>query len=236
MGALYAKDGQIYANEPLELYIPMDYFNSGMAENAGISVETFGILFIKTFGSKESDYKLFNIPSIINVMIHEFKYETITIHGDTMDVMTLEYAKDTVIMKQTLVRGRVISEFFLTNILKGKIPSCIAYSKLIDIWWKNLEIAGVSYKSPSKIFEFIISAIYRNPNNLKERFGQLYGKQANPNEYNYAAKNVREVVKNLSTFSGMVFEDIGAMISSGISNSINEVEEPESPLEKIIHY
>jgi len=44
------------------------------------------------------------------------------------------------------------------------------------------------------------------------------------------------VVKDLSTFSGMVFEDIGMMISNGINNSIEGVEEPVSPLEKIIHY
>lgn len=82
----------------------------------------------------------------------------------------------------------------------------------------------------------IIASIYRNPNNPKERYGQLYGKQHNPTGYDYSTENVREVVKNLSTFSGMVFEDIGSMITSGINNTANNVDESISPLEKVIHY
>ena len=71
---------------------------------------------------------------------------------------------------------------------------------------------------------------------MKRRYGQKYGAQTNPNGLDYARSNVRNVVKDLSTFSGMVFEDMGMMISNGINNSINNIEEPESPLEKIIHY
>ena len=82
----------------------------------------------------------------------------------------------------------------------------------------------------------IIAATYRNPHNTKERYGQYYGRQTNPNGYDYKTGNVREVVKDLSTFTGMVFEDISGMISNGINNSINNNEEPVSPLEKIIHY
>ena len=70
----------------------------------------------------------------------------------------------------------------------------------------------------------------------KKRYGQYFGKQTNPTGYDYKTGNVRSVVKDLSTFSGMVFEDISTMISNGISNSIDNVEEPVSPLEKIIHY
>lgn len=71
---------------------------------------------------------------------------------------------------------------------------------------------------------------------MKERYGQVFGKRTDPDGYDYATGDVRSVVKNLSTFSGMVFEDIGTMISSGINNSVNNVEEQVSPLEKIIHY
>ena len=77
---------------------------------------------------------------------------------------------------------------------------------------------------------------FTSPNNLKERYGQLYGRQENPTGYDYTTENVRQVVKDLSTFSGMIFEDMGTMITSGINNSIDNTEEPVSPLEKIIHY
>ena len=103
-------------------------------------------------------------------------------------------------------------------------------------WWKNLEMAGISYKVPSQMFEMIIAANYRDPHNQKKRYGQVYGKQEVPDEFGYKPQNVRETVKNLSTFSGMVFEDISTMITNGLNNSKDNVEEPISPLEKIIHY
>ena len=98
------------------------------------------------------------------------------------------------------------------------------------------KLAGISYKVPSKIFEMVLAVSYRDPNNMKRRYGQVYGKQDNPDEFGYKACNVRENVKNQSTFSGMVFEDMSAMITNGLNNSKDNIEEPISPLEKIIHY
>jgi len=40
----------------------------------------------------------------------------------------------------------------------------------------------------------------------------------------------------ISTFSGIVYEDINRMITSGLNNTLEGVEEQISPLEKIIHY
>ena len=97
-------------------------------------------------------------------------------------------------------------------------------------------MAGVNFQVPSKIYEMIISNIYRNPNNVKQRYGEYYGKQTNPKGIDYKTGNVRDVVEGLSTFSGMVFEDISRMITSGINNSLDGIEEPVSPLEKIIYY
>ena len=156
--------------------------------------------------------------------------------NDIIDVMTLEYLKDSYVLHQTIAKGRDVANAFLNMMLAGKLPTTLNYTKIIDIWWKNLEISGVSYKVPSKIFEMIIATIYRNSHNTKERYGQYYGKQTNPSGYDYTTGNVRDVVKDLSTFSGMVFEDIGTMISNGINNSIDNIDEPISPLEKIIHY
>ena len=132
--------------------------------------------------------------------------------------------------------GREVAEAFLESILSGKLPKTLNYEKIIDMWWRNLEISGVSFKVPSKIFEMIIATIYRSPNDPKKRYGQYYGKQVHPDGYDYKTGNVRNVVKDLSTFSGMVFEDMGTMISNGINNSIENIDEPISPLEKIIHY
>jgi len=234
---LYAKDGHIYAKEYLEIYIPEDYFNDKFAVNRGTSIETIGILYIRAFPDGKGDLiKLLNIPTAIDVMLYDSSDDEIKVHGRTIKVMVLKYLKDSYVLHQTIQKGREVAGIFLNSLLMGKLPSTLEYSKIIDIWWKNLELSDVSFKVPSKIFEMIIANIYRNPNNTKERFGQYYGRQTNPNGYNYKTGNVRDVVEELSTFSGMVFEDINRMITTGINNSIEGTEENVSPLEKIIYY
>lgn len=237
MGILYAKDGKIYCNDYMEIYIPMSYFDSGTAINKGGTIETLGLLYTRAFpGGKEEPIKMLNIPVYVDLMVYEFRNQTITIAGRKIDVMTLQYLKDAYILHQTIVKGREVGEHFLETVLAGKLPPTIRYDQIINIWWKNLEFAGISFKVPSKIYEMIVATIYRSPRNQKERYGQYYGRNPSASGYDYKTGNVRSVVKDLSTFSGMVFEDISTMISNGIANSIDNVEEPVSPLEKIIHY
>jgi len=237
MGVLYANKGKIYCNEYMEIYIPMEYFNNKIAINKGSMIETLGLVYVRSFkNGEEGPLQLMNLPTVVHFMVYEFKQESIKINNDIIDVMTLEYLKDSYVLHQTIAKGRDVANAFLNMMLAGKLPTTLNYTKIIDIWWKNLEISGVSYKVPSKIFEMIIATIYRNSHNTKERYGQYYGKQTNPSGYDYTTGNVRDVVKDLSTFSGMVFEDIGTMISNGINNSIDNIDEPISPLEKIIHY
>lgn len=236
MGILYAKQGKIYCNDYMEIYIPSVYFENKSAINQGSSIETIGIVYTKAFSEgQEGPLRIMNLPIVVSFMMYDFKYETITVHDKSLDVMTLQYPKDSYVLHQTVTNGREVAEAFLASILEGKLPKTLNYERIIDMWWRNLEISGVSFKVPSKIFEMIIATIYRSPNNTKKRYGQYYGKQTNPNGYDYKTGNVRNVVKDLSTFSGMVFEDIGMMISNGINNSLEGVEEPVSPLEKIIH-
>lgn len=233
---LYSKDGHINCREYCEIYIPMNYFEDNFAVNKGVSIETLGLLYIRSYpGGKEGPIQLLNLPAIINVMMYDFQNEEIKVHGKSMQVLTLKFLKDSYVFHQSIQKGREVAEMFLNYMLMGKLPKTLDYAKIIDIWWKNLEISGVSFKVPSKIFEMIIASIYRHPNDPKKRFSEYYGK--NPtNGYNYKTGNVRDVVEGLSTFSGMVFEDISRMITSGINNSIEGVEEPISPLEKVIYY
>ncbi len=236
-GILYAKNGKIYCNDYMEIYVPMIFFDDGIAFNKGASIETLGLLYTRaTQGGVEGPIRFFNVPVVINVMLYNFRNETIRVNGRSIDVMTLEYPKDSYVLHQTVTKGREVAEAFLETILNGKLPKTLDYRRIINLWWRNLDISGVSFKVPSKIYEMIIASIYRNPNNPKERYGQYFGRQASPSGFDYKTGNVRAVVKELSTFSGMVFEDIGTMISNGINNSIEGKEEPESPLEKIIHY
>lgn len=238
MSLLYAKEGKIYCSEYMEIYVPMSYFEgSPVAFNEGASIRTIGLVYVRSFkNGTPGDIKLFNLPVTVQFMVYETKQDTIKVNNRSIEVMTLQYMKDAYVLHQSVTKGREVAGSFLNLILGGKIPASINYAQVIDLWWRNLEIAGISYKVPSKIFEMIIASIYRNPHNPKKRYGQYYGSHPNSDGYDYVTGNVRDVVKQLSTFSGMVFEDINTMISNGINNSIEGKEEPISPLEKIIHY
>jgi len=234
---LYAKDGKIFTNSYMEIYVPLDYFDDKFAVNKGSSIETIGLLYTRAYpGGKEGPIKLLNIPAIINVAVYDFRTDEIKVNGKTLNVMCLNYLKDSYVLHQTVQKGREVAEAFLNSILMGKLPKTLNYAKVIDIWWRNLEMSGVSFKVPSKIYEMIIANIYRNQGNVKQRYGEYYGKQTNPSGTDYKTGNVRDVVEGLSTFSGMVFEDVSRMITSGINNSIDGTEEPVSPLEKVIYY
>jgi len=236
MGALYAKDGKIYCNTYTEIYVPKDY-DEDFSFYKGDSVETLGLLYIRSYDNGiEGPIQLLNIPAIIDVMIYDSEEETINIHDRSVHVVTLKYLKDSFLFQQNIQQGKNVAEKFLNYILNGKLPKTLDYARLIDIWWKNLQIAKVDFRVPSKIYEMILAHIYRNPHDMKQRFGEYYGKQPNSNGYGYKTGNVRDIVEGLSTFSGMVFEDINRMITTGINNSIEGIEEPVSPLEKIIYY
>ena len=238
MGDLYAKDGRIYCSNYMEIYIPMSYFDNGIAVNNGSSIETLGLVYCRVFKDGEpGDIKLMNIPTIISYMSYQTSNAVIQISPyKRIEVFVLQYLKDSYILHQTFPKGRDVAYAFLNMMLGGKVPDSLNYNKVLNVWWRNLKMSGVSYKVPSKIYEMIIASIYRNPNNLKQRYGQIYGRSSNPNGFDYKTGDVRFVAKNSSTFTGFVFEDIGNMISNGINNTIENVEEPISPLEKIIHY
>lgn len=234
--ALYEKNAKLYTDAYMEIYIPDGYFEDDrFAINKGIYVESLGIVYAKVFGEEESPYKIISLPTTVKFIVHEFSKGSIKIHDKVINVMILKYLKNSYVMDNSITRNTMIAEQFLKAVLMGKLPDTLRYDSLIDTWWKNLEIVGFDLKSPSKILEMIIAAIYRDPKNKKNRFGEVYGRSADSSPFAYKTGNVRDVVEGLSTFSGLVFEDVGRMITSGLNNSMEGVEEPISPLEKIIH-
>jgi hypothetical protein len=230
---LYTKDHKVYAKEYIEIYIPLDYFETGLAINKGNVVSTFGLLFIR---KKEGEFKLINVPITFELQLYSIEDTEITVHGIKIPCKVSKYMKDSYVFDPSVQQTFNDGERWVTMILNGKVPKCINYAKLIDIWWKNCEISNTDSKCVTKVFELVLAAMYRSQKDFKRRYGQEYGQRTEQIGYDYATGNVRDVVESLSTFSGMVFEDISRMITSGINNSSEGVEEPVSPFEKIIHY
>lgn len=233
MGLLYAKDGKLHASQPLDICVPLEY----EPVNQGVTIETFGLLFIRPVDDGQpGEVKLMMVPATISLSIYDTEEQNVKIHGKLVRCLVCHYLKDLPILNQFVVKSRERAEEFLRLVMNGKLPKVIDYAILADTWWRNLEISGISFRVPSKIYELILATVYRNPANMKQRFGEIYGKQPVPDGFHYATGNVRDIVANLSTFSGFIYEDLGRMITSGVNNSMEGVEEPVSPLEKIINY
>ncbi len=238
MGSLYAKDNKLYAKHYLEIHIPRLYFDENkFARSKGVSIETLGLAYIEAYpNGKVQPIKLLNLPATVEYIVYDFVNQDIKVLNKDMPVTTLKYIQDSCVMSQSIQRGRDVVEMFLNAILGGRLPSNLDYPKLIDIWWKNIEISGSSLGVPSKVFEMIIANIYRDKNDIKKRFAEYFGSSSTTDGHEYQTGNVRDIVESLSTFSGLIFEDISRMVTSGINNSKDGVEEKESPLEKTIHY
>lgn len=233
---LYSKEGKVHASNYCEIYIPSEYFDSGsFAVNTGKNIETIGILFIQSWeNDTPSGVKLLKIPTRITLAVYETSQGEITVNGVKIKCTILKYMKDAFIMINAIIQGKSEAEMFLSIMLSGRLPKVISYDDILDIWWKNMELTGVSFKVPSKMYEFIIASLYRDKNNIKKRFGQSYGRSMSVTPYDYKTGNIRDIVENLSTFSGFIYEDISRMITAGINNSYEGIEEQESPLEQII--
>jgi len=236
MALLYAREGKLYASQFLEIYVPTDYEEDNFMVDQGITVETFGLLFVRGITDGiEGPIQLLNIPTMITIQVYDSSSGTINVHGQQVDVMICRYLPNSLVMGQTIIEGRDKAETFLKLVMAGKLPRVLNYGRLADIWWRNLEISGISFNVPSKIYELILATVYRARGNPKKRYGEIYGK-GNSSGYDYETASVRDIVASLSTFSGIAFEYMNKMITSGINNSLEGVEEPISPLEKIIHY
>lgn len=220
------------------MYFPMEYFDKNYyAQNLGNKVNIFGVFPCQEFiDGKPQGIKVFKIPTFIDIRTYETTIDVIEFNGQSMSVMKSSYPKDSILFTKSIPKSVQISEKMLSLIIDGKLPSIIPYPDIINILWKNLEISGVNFKVPSAIYEALIMTMCRNKHNLKERFGIHYGKTSDSNPYDYIQLNTRNAVASLSTFAGIVFEDMDKMIGNGIVNSINNIDEPVSPLEQILYY
>lgn len=201
------------------------------AEDRGETIYVFALLYLK---GKDGELKFMNVPTRIEIQQYDFENETIEIRDKKIECRKLKFMKDAFICSDTVIQNFNLGEDWVNMLLDGKVPPTINYPKLINIWWNNCEITGIDLQCHTKIMELVVANLFRNKDNIKQRYGEVYGLRSNPDGFDYKSGDVRSIVEQLSTFSGFIFEDIGRMITAGINNSLEEVEEKTSPLEKIM--
>ena len=234
----YSKDGFIYNKNFLEMFFPLEYFKDDYyAINYGNKVNIFGLFPVReTINGKPGEIKTLTLPTFIDIPIGQMRKGSVTVNGKSLDVYISEYTKDSKLIDKFIPQTPEIGTRLVHMIIDGKLPpNIIEYNEIINVLWRSLSIAGIDLRVNSTLYEALIATMSRNPKNLKERFGIGFGKSISVSPLDYVSLNTRDAVANLSTFSGIAFEDLDAMITNGITNTINKIDEPESPLEKLIY-
>ena len=99
-----------------------------------------------------------------------------------------------------------------------------------------MDIAGISFDIPDSTYEIVISKIYRSKRNPQKTFGYVLGKDPKHDQLDYTTFTPRQITKTDSVFTGLIFEDMDQMITSGINRTNKELPDKTSPMEEIIKY
>lgn len=231
-------DTFIHKGDMLEMYIPEKFFETGIATFVGSSIKlTIGLFPVRGYkGDKVIFTETLNIPSSFSITPSAIKKVDSDIRNNGMEKFRVAvFFKDAPVMPVYLERNSSNCEAFLNMVLLGKIVG-VPYSKLMDIWLKNLSINGVGLNVPASIMEMILTQIYRSSDNPDITYAQAKNKNPELSEYAYTTANVRDICSKSSVFASLSFEDFDRMITSSLNMTKEEKDQQTSPLEKIIKY
>lgn len=233
-------DDIIFTGNHIEAYIPADFFDRGLAETVGGTLNVFGLFIIRIFdkSNKMLRQETFNLPTKISMYPSNLELKELTLlDGDEPErYQVASFFDGDVITHASIPQDATNAELFLSILTRGKIPKTVPYSHIPKLWQKNLEINGVKLGVTATILEVLVSEIYRNAAKPEETFAKLVGRKPDTSEYAYRAANIREVCARNSAFAAMTFEDIDQMINSSVNINRYNKKETQSPIEKIIKF
>lgn len=226
----------------MQIYIPEEYFEKGIAIENGMYINIFGFFTISIWDTydvvdTEPKYQFqYLFPSVIETSPSEMT----EIRGDNGEgvlevIRVLNYTQGDLFIKSTLIeQSSSVVNKFMELLFQGFIPDIIPYNRLVDLWKECVNLNGMNLKVNQFILEIIIAELCRNPNKIPEEFRMLLNR--NPK----IDQRTRKIVKLVdlpalnSTFAAVV----SAYSKKGITSSINREREgginKDSPLEDAI--
>jgi hypothetical protein len=182
------------------------------------------------------DLRILNLPTMITINVYDYELREVELNNhQVMQCKVVKYLKDAKIMQSALFANDTYSKEYLKFITSGNLPKIIPYSKSLNIWRKNQEINNVHFGVSSLYLELVLSVMYRNPNNMSQKFAKIASNEG-VSDYDYTMANIRQICQYNSTFTALTFEDIDSMITTSLNKSRDKVKEIESPVEQIIKY
>ena len=242
---MFKRDGDniIFIGQYMELYVPYYYFkNDKLAEQVGDNFNIFGLVSMRTFndpdGKSPNQIRLLNIP--VKIMTYPAGYEVrkMDLHSSEGPeaVPVLKYYSNDILCGAYLPKVTTTFKDFLALLIGGKVPPFTPYPEVMDILKKNMEIAGINFDLSDTTYEIVVAEIYRSKSNPSKKFSYVMGKDPKHSNIDYVTFSPRELTKSNSTFTGVIFEDMDQMLTSGINRTVQNKPETVSPMEEIIKY
>jgi hypothetical protein len=237
-------DSVLFTGNYMEAYIPIEYFEKGIAVENGDKIDLFAIFNFKVFSTLNPDRKsakllTFKFPSSIITKPHSSEdddIELISGSGEQRYKVLKYFKNDEILTTINVVQSINNVEKFIDLLNAGKLPNTIKYNMILDLFLKNLEINKINLDVSSVVLEAMITQIYRYKDDRALPFRKVIGKNKKVTEYDYKTANMREIAELGSTFTALTFEDIDTMITASINRNLYKRQEAQSPVEKIINY
>lgn len=223
----------VILNDTFEIYIPIDFFEDGLAEDLGNMVNLFGLVPVGIFEKdKFSHFDTLNIPMWHKYNVFESDTKDINIPGLGMTkCKVLRYLKGHQLCGAMLLEDSSNAQMFLRQITYGKVPTTIPYNRVLTVWQKNQRLNAVNFGVPSITQEVVLSCCYRYKKDPSKKFAEIYGKDPHTNLFDYEMAGIRRICQVTSTFTGITFESFDDTVTMSLNRSRDHKKETDSPLE-----
>lgn len=227
----------------MEIYIPKEYFNLGFATRYGNKINTLGIFNFIVYSDvedrKDTSGKLYNCNLPVSLTFqYEETFNSKNIRGkfkDSYDVFVLKTG-DIFMENINKERSANDTESFVFRLNSGKLPKTCSYDDIQKLFMDNLDITDKSLGNPAVIYEMLISALYRDKDDETIPFRQALNENPRLSLYDYNAVNITQLPAIQGTFQALMFENIKQSMLYSLLRGKKNLEEEESPIEKVIKY
>lgn len=227
----------------LKLYVLQKYIDTSIASISGTSTSSIGLLPYRWYKNLDDANK--DKPSNIGTLDIPFEMvfypqdidvnRTIKIYpsSDNTAYTILTMVEGHKIFPANIVQMLEHTTLFTDLILMGKLDTNIPYNLLLPNWIKNIILNKHPLGVPANGLGAIIQQTCRYKYDNSLRFSEVLAKDPNIPMVDYVFSDIREMSAS-SVFGGIAFEDINAMIDSGIDITVNNKKQKNSPLEDLL--
>lgn len=226
------KNGKVVATKPIDILVSDDHYENGLIEELGPKMRLFGTVIVRLDGKL---LDMLNIPAWHNYNVYQYNTGAIQLPGTGMTKCRIfHYEPGYELCESMVVQDSANAQLYLKQIIYGKIPATIPYTKALALWTRNQQMNSVDFGVSSLIQEVVLSCSYRYKKDPTMKFGEVYANHPDINLYDYELAGFRRICQLSSTFAGITFECFDDMVTSAVNKSRVNATESYSPLEMLL--